>query len=401
MKKTTILIIFFITLSICFISSYLYIQNAKLFVDEKFHYSQIKKFINKDFTHHPKITTIPGYHAILALFAYIFNVSSIAPIRLLSLFFSIASIPIFFLSSLKICEESSMIKTMQYYFFPILFPFFFLLYTDVSSLLMILISFYFLLNQKYKLAGIMGILSLFIRQNNIVWLAFMCVFIHFEKYNFEFSAKIFQKSIRDYWIFIIGFILFTIFLIINKGVAIGQKSMHPSFLFRTGNIFFMMFLFFFLFLPLNISNFQKIVQHIEKNKKIIIIIAIVFLIYMFTFVNDHPYNWSGYFIRNKILIYFTSTIVLKTLFFIPIAYSILSISVTKLHRKSFYILYPATLIYLLPSWLIEQRYYLIPFILFILFKKEESKFVEYLTITFYVLASTGIYLGIRNNFFFL
>jgi len=124
---------------------------------------------------------------------------------------------------------------------------------------------------------------------------------------------------------------------------------------------------------------------------------------MFTFVNDHPYNnnWSSYYIRNKILIYFTSTVVLKTLFFIPIAYSILSISVTKLHRKSFYILYPTTLIYLFPSWLIEQRYYLIPFILFILFKKEESKFVEYLTITFYVLASAGIYLGIRNNFFFL
>jgi alpha-1,2-glucosyltransferase len=250
LQKTTILIVFFITLSICFISSYLYIQNAELFGDEKVHYPQIKKFINKDFTLHPKITTIPGYHAILALFAYIFNVSSIASTRLLSLIFSIASIPIFFLLSLKICKESSVIKTLQYCFFPILFPFFFLLYTDMPSLLMILISFYFLLNQKYKLAGIMGILSLFIRQNNIVWLAFMCVFIHFEKYNFEFSVKIFQKSIRDYWIFIIGFILFIIFLIINKGVAIGEKLMHPSFLFRTGNIFFMMFLFFFLFLSI-------------------------------------------------------------------------------------------------------------------------------------------------------
>jgi len=249
----------------------------------------------------------------------------------------------------------------------------------------------------------MGILSLFIRQNNIVWLAFMCVFIHFEKYNFEFSVKIFQKSIRDYWIFIIGFILFIIFLIINKGVAIGEKLMHPSFLFRTGNIFFMMFLFFFLFLPLNISNFQKIIQHIKKNKKFIIIIAIVFSIYMLTFVNDHPYNYylPRYFIRNRILLYFNSTFVLKTLFFIPIAYSMFSISVTKLHRKSFYILYPTTLIFLLPSWLIEQRYYLIPFTLFILFKKEESKLVECLTITFYVLASAGIYLGMRNNFFFL
>jgi alpha-1,2-glucosyltransferase len=132
-----------------------------------------------------------------------------------------------------------------------------------------------------------------------------------------------------------------------------------------------------------------------------LIIFAFFLIYIFTFKIDHPYNINQYFLRNKLLVYFTSSIILKILFFIPVAYSILSISVTELYEKSFYLIYPFTILYLIPSWLIEQRYYLIPFALFILFKKEESKLVEYLSIVFYIISSALLFYGIRNELFFI
>lgn len=400
-QKRFIFIILLIIL-ISSIISFIFIKDSPLLVDEKGHYPQIKKFIDRDFTMHPDITTIPGYHCVIALFAYIFHVSSISAIRLLSLIFSIISILTFFLLSRKIHKESSIVKTLQYYFLPILFPFFFLIYTDVLSLLSILFAFYLLLNEKYKLSGIAGIISILIRQNNIIWLIFMCLFIYFEKYNFEFDFRTIKRYIKDIWVFIIGFIIFLIFLIINRGFALGDRAMHPSFSFHLGNIFFILFCFFFLFLPLNISNFSKIIQYIVKNKKIIIIITFVFLIYIITFVNNHPYNMGGgYFLRNKALRYITSNIFLKILSFIPIAYSILSISVTKLHRKSFYLIYPITLFFLMPSWLIEPRYYLISFTLFILFKKNESKLVEYLTIIIYVIASGILFYWIRTGRFFL
>lgn len=208
---------------------------------------------------------------------------------------------------------------------------------------------------------------------------------------------------KTQWIFIIGFIIFIIFVIINKGFAIGDKVMHPAFSFHLSNIFFMLFLFFFLFLPLNISNFPKVIQLIKKNKKIILLIIIIFTIYMFTFVNNHPYNtqWTSKFLRNWLLTYFTSTILLKILFFLPIAYSVLSISLIKLHKKSFYLIYPFAILYLLPSWLIEQRYYLIPFTLLILFRKKESKLVEYSLIIIYIVLSLILFCVTERRIFFL
>jgi len=260
-----------------------------------------------------------------------------------------------------------------------------------------------LFNQQYRLAGVVGFFSLFVRQNNIVWLGFMCAFICYEKYNVKFDLQTLKHYIKDCLAFIIGFAIFTVFIIVNKGIAVGDKGMHPAYSLHLGNIFFMLFLFFFLFFPLNISNFSKITRFLKGNKNIGLLIMVVFLVYQFTFSNTHPFNQEKYnfFLRNKILIYFSSTTLLKILFFIPVAYSLLSIKVTELSKKPFYLIYPFTILYLIPSWLIEQRYYLIPFTLFMLFKKEQTKLVTYSTITIYVLSSAILFYGIRMKRFFL
>jgi alpha-1,2-glucosyltransferase len=187
---------------------------------------------------------------------------------------------------------------------------------------------------------------------------------------------------------------------VNKGFAVGDKGAHPAFSFHLGNIFFILFLFFFLFLPLNISNFKKIIKLVKKNKKIMVLILGVFL-YIIAFKNSHYYNAHTYFLRNRLLVYFTANVFRKVLFAIPIIYSVLSIIVTKLKKKSFYLLYPFALVYLLPSWLIEQRYYLIPFVLFMLFRKKQSKVVEYSTIILYVVSSLYLFYGVVNWWFFL
>ena len=102
-----------------------------------------------------------------------------------------------------------------------------------------------------------------------------------------------------------------------------------------------------------------------------------------------------------ILGYFNKGFLIKSLLFLPIAYSFLSLFVTEFKRKSFYLLYLFSFLFLLPSWLIEQRYYLIPFSLFILFKKEENKLVENLGIWLYVIFSLIIFYLIGSGKFFL
>ena len=393
----TIVIILFIT-----IPSFLLIKDSHLIADEKVHYEQITFLIQGSNTLNPYLTTLPGYHTTIAILASPFNSYPIPLIRTLSFLISLTSIIVFYFTAKEINKSSAELKTLQYAFLPILFPLFFLIYTDVLSLLLVMLSFLLLLKNKHFLATLIGITSITIRQTNIIWLGFIFLIPYIEKNGFKLKIKEIKNHIKKYWLFLIGFLLFALFIMINKGVAIGDKGMHPLTL-QLGNIYFSLFLFFFLFLPLNIKNLPKIIKLIKRNKSIIHNLLGLLIIFLFTFNLTHPYNQEIYsfWLRNKILLYFSSSLFLKIIFFIPIAYSILSLAVIKLHKKSFYLIYPITILFLLPSPLIEQRYYLIPLALFILTKKKNSNLVEYSTILIYMIISTILFYGITNLKYFL
>jgi len=164
---------------------------------------------------------------------------------------------------------------------------------------------------------------------------------------------------------------------------------------------------FLLFLPLNISNFPKIfnksIKMLLKKPWIVFPIIIFFVFYIFTFRVDHPYNQStiDFFLRNRILGYITGSDLTKYFFFIPIFYSILSLVVTEFNKKTYYLIYPFILISLCLSWLVEPRYYLVPFVFFILFKKQKTSLIEYPTIIFFMILSVWIVWGALNQKFFL
>jgi alpha-1,2-glucosyltransferase len=356
--------------------------NQDLLIDEHTHYDHITRFAKGDFSIGSKLSTIPGYHALMAVIAAAFGISSVAGLRLVSLGIAILSIVIFYVAARHFSPKNAHIKTLQYGFLPILFPYFLLLYTDALSVLFVVLGIWLILKKKYSLAGLSGILSVLVRQNNIVWLAFLLGYAYIEKR----GQKDWFLRLREYWVFLLGFIGFIVFVALNRGFAIGDRAMHPAFSLHLGNIWFLGFVVFVLFLPLHIANFRRVIDLARKKRTTIVVIGI-FIMYMLTFQVTHPYNttWSQFFLHNRILMFFTSNLLLKVVFFLPVAYAGLSVAVTRLARG--FLLYPITLIYLVPSWLIEHRYYIIPIALFILLKKEERKEVEYSTIAMFALLS--------------
>lgn len=399
-EKVILIILFILIISIIVFSL---IKNKAPYADELIHYNTIKSIV-KTGKIPEYIVMLPGYHLLMASLAKIFSSLSISSIRFFSLIINLFSIIIFYSISKKIHPDSARIKTLQYFFFPILFPFFFLIYTDMLSILLVLLSFLFITNRKYGIAGLILIASIIVRQNNIIWLFLFAIFIYLKEYSKKFSLDILKEYSVKIWSFILGFLAFSIFVYLNKSLVFIGEEVHPSFTFHLGNIFFILFLFFFLFLPINISNIPKIIKLFQNNRIFFILLLLTaFTIFILFFKNTHPYNQESYswFLRNKILLFFNSNIYLKIIFFIPIAYSILSLITIKLYKKAYYLIYPATLLYLLPSWLIEQRYYLIPFILFILFRKKEHRVIEHSLLMIYIALSLLIFLGILDNKFFL
>ncbi len=376
-------------------------QDTNLHVDERDHLDQITRFLKGEKTLNPLLTTIPGYHLILATLLKPFPNPALPLARTLTFIFSLLSILVFFLIVKKIDPTSLFTKTLQYAFFPVLFPFFFLLYTDVFSLLLVLAAFFFALRKSYNLTAFIGVASIAVRQNNILWLLFLFTFMFFQEYS-TINKESIKNHLKKSWLFLLGFIAFAIFLFINQGIAIGDKTGHPGGIFF-GNIYFLLFLFFFLLLPYNLANLKKIKEKIKEKPKIILLLLVILMFYLFTFKNTHPYNQEAYnfFLRNQILNFFTSSLFLKILFFLPIAGSMLSLWTTKLPSKACYLMYPTTILYLLPSWLIEQRYYLIPFALFLALKERKSSAIEYFTILAYIALSLYFFYGIRHLKFFL
>jgi len=378
--------------------------HAPLKVDEQDHYPQTVSYVNGDYAKPYLISTLTTYHAVLAVISKVAGgITSIKFFRAINLLFALIAIFIFGKICVNLKKEMTEVSMMQFAFFPIIFPYFFLVYTDILSLLMVLAAIYFLVRKKYQWSGLFSIFACAVRQDNIIWLGFFFILTYADEYGFKFRIKDLFQHLLKLWTFLAGLILFIIFVIINKGIAVGDKSMHPAFSFHLGNIYFFLFLFFFLFAALNISNFNKIVLLIKKRKLIIAGIVIFYLLFIFTFSNDHPFNyqWGDYYLRNAVLIFFTSSWIHKTVFFICAAYAILSLCVTEFRNKNFYLLYPFTFLFLIPSWLIEQRYYFIPFTLFLLFKKEDKKWVEWSTLALFVFASGLFYFVIRGNRYFL
>ncbi|MDO8508965.1 MAG: hypothetical protein Q7S27_04745 [Nanoarchaeota archaeon] len=399
-RKIDLIIVLFLILT--FIGSFLYIADKNLFVDEEVHYLQIKRFMSGDRGVYDIITVIPGYHYFLSVIGKTFDFYSEGQIRLVNATIGFISIFVFLLLTFKIEGKRGWRKGLEYAFFPILFPFFFLIYTDVLSLLLVMAMVYFTLIKRYSIAAIFGILSFFVRQNNVVWMGFALFLVYFQRNGMKIKFSGIGETIKNCWVFILGLAISVLFFIYNGGFSAGDKAMHEGGIFL-GNIFFFLFLFFFLFFFLNISNIFRIKEFTRKNKWIWILLIGIFIIYMKFFVVDHPYNFLGkdYFLRNIILQEFISGIWIKACLFIPIAYSILSLCVIKLKKKEFYLIYLFSFISLLPMWLIEQRYYLIPFTLFILFKEESKNWVERATIGIYFIASIVIFYLIGEVKFFL
>lgn len=395
-RTAVVAVLLFVILS----SSFLAVKDATYFGDEGYHFEQIEYFLDGQYRVTSSLTTIPGYHVVMALASRMMGEESIVFYRTVNLLFAFASIVVFFLTAQAIHKKTSLAKTFQYVFLPILFPFFFLLYTDVLSLLLMLLALLAYEKRNVPASAVFAALSVIVRQNNIVWFAFLFAAMLPHVKASDISRKEFIESAV---LFGIGFILFAVFMQINGGIAIGDKGSHPFPSLHLGNVYFLLFLCGILFLPMHLGNLRNIFRELRSNRFAPAILVAFFVVGMLTFVSTHGYNQGldSVFLRNKILSYFTLTPLLKTLFFIPTTLAFLSLLVTPLRKPVYYLLYPATVLYLLPSWLIEQRYYFIPFVFFLLFRREQSKTWEWLTVAYSATLTGFVYWMVATRWLFL
>lgn len=319
-KKIKPLAWIFIVLPIM-IASLVLIKDKPFVIDEPHHCKVIEEIVEHNITDKTfqRVTTFPGYHFVIGLLSHLFKNPSLSLVRSLSTIFSFLSVLVFHLIAKEIEPQKAATKTLQYFFFPFLFIFFFLVYTEAFSLLLVMLSFYFLTKGRYKTSGVFGLLSVLVRQDNIIWLGFFVLLIILEKGKLRLGKKQILSFLSEASIFIFSFGALVAFLFWNKSFVLSDPGAHP-FSIHFANLFLFFLLHFFLFLPLNISHLPQLVKIIKRKPWIIFPMIIFFVFYIFAFKADHPYNqWTlDYFLRNRLLYYATRRDLVKTIFLYPL-----------------------------------------------------------------------------------
>lgn len=365
--------------------------------DEVHHYPQIRRFVDGQFEMIPTLPMLPGYHALVAAVAWAVGDSSLPVARAISWGLCLPAVALFFLCARELGKDNRFTLPLVFLLSPIAFPYFFVLHTDIPSLTFLLGALLLTLKRRYRAAGLVAVLAILMRHNNVVWVFFCGLIALGQEGAWAQLAKRdwrpVLRTLARLWLFVLAGGALAAFLYWMGGFTLDKVPwQHPQGRLYWTQVYLLLFTLFFLLLPLHIANLPRIAQMIGRRPLLWALTGAGLLaFYLQTFWVDHHFNTFTFFWRNWFLHFIKDNAVWRVAAFIPMLWAFLSVCATPLHRRSFYWLYPLAVAFLLPSSLIDTRYFIVPVTLFMLAKKRESAPVDLLTLALYAPATAFLY----------
>lgn len=379
---------------------FLRLVSSSLLYDEVFHFQRIAGLLNGTITLRDWGAMFPGYHLLVAGILKLTGVSSVAAARTVSLLFSLAACGAAYGIAHALDRPSALVRTLQFALFPILLPFFPLIYTDTLSLALLLSALLASLHARSFLSGLLFLLAVFVRQNNVLWapLLFTIALAADPLWNIpandvvswlRAAVKRLQDGpalrvlLRTSIPLLLPVIVFALYIAVTGRASLNPALAvsHPFPSFELGNIFFTLFLFTSLFLPLVLARARASALLLRRPWVLLLLVAL-FTLFFTGFAVDHPANSEPGRLRDTILLAADAGGTAGLLFWLTGALAVLTMLVTPLSRRSFLWIYPLSVLYLAASWLIETRYAIVPLTLFLLLRKPDAWRREVLQVAF-------------------
>ncbi|MDD9860288.1 MAG: hypothetical protein OXU40_07560 [Nitrospira sp.] len=398
-------------------------------VDEEYHYDQIVAFLDGrfDVIGRSWVSTPPLYHALVATMAWVVGDYSPTAVRRFSAILCFPALILFFLCARALDKDNRVSLSLLFFLCPIFFPFFFVIYTNMLALLFLLGALWLTLARRYQLAGLVVGLAILVRQTEIVWAFVLGVIAMGQQdvwrrlvhpgYDWKRALRAVRpvgmvvlvgkralRAVGRVWMFGLVGVAFLAFVYWNGGVVLGvaqQTHRELGYLFPTQG-YVWLFTMFFLFLPLHLWNVPRIGAMLGRRPVLWSIIVVgSFVVYLQTFWAGHTWNNDPYNLHNRVIIWMRQDVWTRSLAFLPMLWAACSLCVTPLVHRSFYWLYPAAILSVLPVALFEQRFFMASVMFFLLFAEWKTVQVDRLTLAMYVLATWWVYLGLHSDAFFL
>lgn len=352
------------------------LHDRSLYSDELWHYRLIMDFANDRVTpaNLEMTATIPAYHALLALAAKVCGQYSYAFLRAVSLAVSLAAILAFWFAARSLGAPRPRLTTLQFSLLPMAWPYLTLIYTDLSVLAFMFLSLGLVARKKLVLAGLVATVGLCFRQNYVIWMGMIFAYAAWLEHGVAWDLGRAMAFGRKAWTFLLGFVAFVVFVVVNGGVSFGGATQHSMLAGQGGNVYYSLFVFTVVMLPLVLAQVPGTLAWVRRHPLAAALLATGFLgLYVATFKVDHYWNSPAMpVIRNALLHWATGSPGAMLLFGLPMAVALLTLAATKLRDAGAWLLYPTWVASLLPLHLIDSRYYLMPVAVWLLLRRHRD-----------------------------
>lgn len=374
---------------------------GSLIGDEWVHYHQIARFRSGDFTVMVEwLTTIPGYHWAVSVLLYAFDATSPTAARCVNAAFGLAALAAFHALRREVHPDDATRTTMQFAVLPVLFPFFFLIYTDVLSLALILAATFATAKRGHLWAALILTCAIGVRQNNVLWSGFLAAWTVWTGWRAAGGegAWRWRGIVHSASAYVIPVGVFVGYWIWNGSVSYSgsQSAMHPDASLHAGNPFFALFML-ALLLPLQVATgLVAFARRAAARPAWWLWPVLVFAVFATCFEIDHPYNRIALSVnvRNAWLMTVKDEPWAWWLFGLLATGAATALSALPLARCRCLVFVPFALLYLATSWLIEPRYSLIPLGLYLALRKPAADRLEAATTALWGILAVYLAIGI-------
>ena len=376
---------------------------GRLIGDEWIHFLQIQSFRSGESGSGASdwLTMLPGYHWLVAWLMGCLGFDTAFGARAINAGFALATIALFYLARRELHPADAGRASAQLALLPILFPFFFLTYTDVLSLGLILAAWVATLKGRHRWSAVAVLAAMLVRQNNVVWAVFFAAWSAWPAWIAFRQGSAQRTALRQIWPYAIPLVAFLAFWAWNGTMAYSGSvaTVHPDVSLHVGTPLFALFLI-ALLLPLQAaSGLARFLGHIRQHAWRVLLPVLVFAMFAAFFVVDHPYNRLALSVnvRNQWLMLVQNTAWAWWIFGLSATAAAVSIREHGLVRREGWALLPVALVFLSASWLIEPRYTLIPLTLYLSLRVPGSDVIERITSALWAIAAVYLAVGIFDS----
>lgn len=394
-----------IVLGLLYVAAIAYSLGGSERGDEIYHYAQIHLFRIGDFrVLDTYLTTIPGYHAVVAVLLGLAGLDSLGAARAINAMFGLVVLAAFHSLRRRLWPGTESLATAQIVVLPILAPYFFLVYTDVLALALILGAVAATLAQRHLLSALLLAGVVLVRQNDVVWAAFAGVLATWPRLREHGLVR--WKSIgRMALPYALPIAAFLAFWAWNGSISLshGQAALHPELTLHLGNPCFALLLAGVL-MPLHVlAGLRDFAGCLRARPWLLVLAPAMFTLYWFGFHADNPYNGAlpAFLPRNAFLLALDRDPGLRAATGIVIVLAACGLAPTRMRPSAAPWLYPTAAFFLAASWLIEQRYVLVPFVLWLAFREQRAPWIEYATLALWLVLAVCLFSGVATGRFFL